>query len=184
VDSSDQQNSGDVIEVRIRELAQIFNSFDPSPFHDRDLDSDAEDHIVGWARELPDKQPLKINIHLPEAEAAKARNRDLPKALGHYFDLRAERKKRELKELFRIGRRYLLIGVPVLIACLLSSHIVQARFGPGPLAKTIEESLIIVGWVANWKPIETFLYDWWPLKRQLDLYRRLAAADVRIVTAP
>lgn len=180
----ESQSSAGVIDVRIRELAQLFNSFDPSPFHDRDLDHDAEDHIVGWASELPDKQPLKIVIHLPESEALKARDRDLPKALGHYFTLRAERKEREMKELFRMGRRYLMIGVPVLLGCLLASHIVQSRVGPGPLAKTVEESLIIVGWVANWKPIETFLYDWWPLKRRLDLYRRLAAADVNFLTTP
>lgn len=172
------QSSAGIIEVRIRELAQLFNSLDPSPFHDRDLDSDAEEHIVGWARELPDKQPLRIVIHLPEGEALKARAHDLPKALAHYFDLRAQRKVGELKELFRLGRRYLMIGVPVLITCLLASHMIQLRFGPGPLARTLEESLIIVGWVANWKPIETFLYDWWPLKRRIDLYRRLSAADV------
>jgi len=34
------------IEVRIRELTQLFNSFDPSPFQERDLDSDAEEYIV------------------------------------------------------------------------------------------------------------------------------------------
>mgnify|MGYP003392134273 CR=1 FL=1 len=43
-----------VIEVRIRELAQLFNSFDASPFHERDLDDDAENYIVSWARELLD----------------------------------------------------------------------------------------------------------------------------------
>jgi hypothetical protein len=25
----------------------------------------------------------------------------------------------------------------------------------------IEESLLIFGWVANWRPIEIFLSDWW-----------------------
>ena len=40
------------IEVRVRELGQIFNSLDPSPFTERDLDDDAEAYIVGWAREV------------------------------------------------------------------------------------------------------------------------------------
>ena len=39
------------------------------------------------------------------------------------------------------------------------------------------------GWVANWKPIEIFLYDWWPLARRRDLYRRLAAARVEVRAA-
>ena len=107
----------------------------------------------------------------------------MPKALTHYFAVRAERLSRDLKELFRMGRRYLLIGLPILVACLLASQFAQSYLGSGPVAKTVEESLIIVGWVANWKPLETFLYDWWPLKRRLDLYRRLARADVTITTS-
>lgn len=44
--------SAGVIEVRINEFAQLFNSLDPSPFHQRDRDDEAEDYIVSWAREL------------------------------------------------------------------------------------------------------------------------------------
>ena len=47
-------------------------------------------------------------------------------------------------------------------------------------SRFLEEGLIIVGWVANWKPLEIFLYDWWPLARRRNLYRRLAAAKVTV----
>jgi hypothetical protein len=48
------------------------------------------------------------------------------------------------------------------------------------LPSVLRESLVIVGWVANWRPIEMFLYDWWPIARRRDLYRRLANAKVVI----
>ena len=35
-----------LIEVKLTELNQLFNSMDPSPFHERDLDHDAEEFIV------------------------------------------------------------------------------------------------------------------------------------------
>ena len=175
-----QAKKAGVIEVRIRELAQIFNSLDPSPFHERDLDDDAEEYIVGWARELPADAPLSIVVHLPEDEARKAEERGLKAALANYFAERASMQQRDLNELFRVGRRYLSIGVPVLVICLVASQLARARLGSGPIASAIAESLILVGWVANWKPIETFLYDWWPLKRRRDLYRRLAKAVVEI----
>ena len=173
------ENTG-VIEVRIRELAQLFNSLDPSPFHERDLDDDAEVYIVGWARELPADAPLSIVVHLPEDEARKAEERGLKAALANYFAERASMQQRDLNELFRIGRLYLSIGGPVLVICLVASQLARTRLGSGPIASAIAESLILVGWVANWKPIETFLYDWWPLKRRRDLYRRLAKATVEI----
>jgi uncharacterized protein (DUF1330 family) len=40
------------IEVRIEEISQLFHSLDPFPFRERDLDQEAEEFIVGWAREL------------------------------------------------------------------------------------------------------------------------------------
>jgi hypothetical protein len=42
----------------------------------------------------------------------------------------------------------------------------------------VQESLIIVGWVANWRPIEIYLYDWWPIRRRRRLLARIAAAPV------
>ena len=41
------------IEISLSRLSQLFNSFDPSPFHERDLDPDAEEYIVGSAEEVP-----------------------------------------------------------------------------------------------------------------------------------
>jgi hypothetical protein len=178
---TDQLTAASVIEIRIRDLAQLFNSLDPSPFHDRDLDQDAEEYIVGWARELPSHAALQLVIHLPAEEAAKAEESGLATALAHYFAERANVFERELRENFRSGWHYLRIGVPILILCLIASQLTRSTLGTSPFARAIEESFIIVGWVANWKPIETFLYDWWPLKRRRDLYRRLQAANVVII---
>lgn len=170
-----------IIEVRISRIEQLFNSFDPSPFDDRDLDDDAEAHIAGWARELPKDAAVRIMIHMPPDELRRARDRGLGAALKHYFEVRAQGFDRDRRELFRLGWRYLAIGMVVLSVCLLTSQVLPGLIGTGPATRIAQESLIILGWVANWKPIETFLYDWWPLKRRADLYRRIASAEVELV---
>ena len=43
---------GDLIELRVDNIAQLFHTLDPFPFRERDLDKEAEEFIVGWAREL------------------------------------------------------------------------------------------------------------------------------------
>ncbi len=48
------------------------------------------------------------------------------------------------------------------------------------MARMLEESLIIVGWVANWRPLEIYLYDWVPIRRRINLYRRITAAPVTV----
>ena len=177
----DPNGQSATIEVRISRIEQLFNSFDPSPFDDRDLDGDAEQHIAGWARELPKDAPIRILLHMPPDEARRATERGLGLALTHYFATRAEWIDRDRRELFRLGWRYLGIGLVVLSGCLLLSQLLPNLIGTSPATRILQEGLIILGWVANWKPIETFLYDWWPLKRRADLYRRIAAAQVTIL---
>ena len=52
------------IEISLNRLGQLFNSFDPSPFHERDLDQDAEEYIIGSAEEVA-RRPLCLVVHLP-----------------------------------------------------------------------------------------------------------------------
>ncbi len=172
--------AGDSIEVRIAEISQLFQSLDPFPFRDKDLDKEAEEFIVSWARELPADQPLKIIVHLPEAQASTPEARELGAALTRYFGYRARVISLDLKELFRVGRRALVIGVTVLSFSVIAGQTIAASVSPHPIGRVVEESLLIFGWVANWRPIEIFLYDWWPIVRRRNLYRRLATAPVEL----
>jgi hypothetical protein len=42
----------------------------------------------------------------------------------------------------------------------------------------LREGLIIAGWVAMWRPMEIFLYEWWPLLRRGRLYEKLSQMRV------
>lgn len=169
-----------VIEIRLEQFKQLFNSLDPSPFRERDLDERAEEYIVSWARELPARDPIQIVVHLPDAEARAAEQNGIRTAIAHYFEDRAETARRALREELRLGRRYLWVGLPILAACLALSQVARQTIDSEGLAYLAQESLIILGWVASWKAIETLLYDWLPGKRRLDLYRRLAGAEVLV----
>jgi hypothetical protein len=178
--SEQSQTGADAIEIRIESIAQLFHSLDPSPFHEKDLDKDAEEFIVSWARELPSDVPLKIVVHLPEKQLVLPEAKDIGPAITRFFSYRAQVIGLELKELFRIGRRSLAIGATVLVMSIIAGQSVAANLQPRPLGKVIEESLLIFAWVANWRPIEIFLYEWWPIARRRDLYRRLAVAKVEL----
>jgi hypothetical protein len=51
------------------------------------------------------------------------------------------------------------------------------------MGEVLRESLLIGGWVAMWRPLEVFLYDWWPIRAEARLYDRLAAMPVRLTYA-
>ena len=152
---------------------------DPSPFHERDLDHDAEEFIVSWALEHSRQHDLKLVVHLAkEPEGLDRPGHVVAEAIAHYFDYRATMTGHELKRLLREGRAAFLVGLVFLGLC---------QFGANALADTtgwraiVGEGLLIVGWVAMWKPLEIALYLWWPLVSLRRLYRRLAAMPVEVV---
>jgi hypothetical protein len=165
----------------VEHVSQLFDTLDPFPFPERDLDREAEEYIVGWARELPRSEAIRVDVHIPRDQIGSRDAVILPDALRRFFTYRAELVARDLKELFRLGRTSLAIGLTVLAVCLAANQLVAGWIGDTPFERFLAESLIIVGWVANWKPLEIFLYDWWPLIRRRNLYRRLAAAKVSVI---
>jgi hypothetical protein len=167
------------INLKLRELSQLFNSMDPSPFIDRDLDQDAEEFILSSAREAHGSRAFELVVHLetaPDGQSAKA----IEDAVQHYFSVRAELKRREFRLLLRRGHSVLAIGLLFLSTCLLLGGTV-ANFTPPSVATILKEGLNIVGWVAMWKPLEIYLYDWWPLREEWHALQRLSRMRVRLM---
>ncbi|MGD9980569.1 MAG: hypothetical protein AB7H66_08430 [Hyphomonadaceae bacterium] len=171
---------GAVIELKVERIGALFDAFDPFPIPSRDLSQAAEDFIVGWARELPRGEPLRIRIHAPMQETAND-GAVLREAFANHFGYRARRMGGDMQELFAFGRLSLAIGLGVLTLCVVAASSALAVIGDANLARVVSEGLLILGWVANWRPIELFLYDWWPIMRRRRLYQRLAAASVELV---
>lgn len=169
------------IALRVSHIAQLFHTLDPFPYRERDLDATVEEYVVGWAGELPARDAISIEVHLPRSQAAGAEAQQVGEAMRAYFAGRAEVAGWEIRDLFSRGRAALLIGVLALAVCLLTVRWAAEHLPAGQLSRFLQEGLIILGWVANWRPLEIFLYDWWPLVRRRSLYRRLASAHVALV---
>ena len=168
-----------LIEVRVRELRQLFNLMDPSPFQTRDLDPNAERFIVDWAKELPNSAQLGLMIYVDGPEPASDEAGVVEASIQQYFGAQATATRRRLRELFRRGRISLLIAVFFLIG-LGELATVLAGAPLGRVGSILREGLLIGGWVAMWRPLEIFLYDWWPIRAQARLFGRLSAMPVRI----
>jgi hypothetical protein len=167
------------VEIFVDKIQQLFNSMDPSPFHEKDLDHDAEEFIVSWAKEYPRSDPLTLIVHLNESADTAGSPELVEKAVRNYFAYRAKLNRMEFKHLLRQGRTSLIIGLLFLATCLLISEL-MLRQEPGTLLSLLRESLTIAGWVAMWQPMQIFLYDWWPLLRIGHIYEKLSRAPVEL----
>ena len=170
------------IEIRLAAVAQLFHTLDPVPFREGDLSEDAERYIVEWAEELPARLPFAIRVHLPPAEAASPAARAVPDAIRQHFDRRAQGESRLIQQNFRAGRLALAIGLAILACCLFLA-VTLVEEPAGGVGRVLQESLVILGWVAMWRPCEILLYDWLPMAQRRRLFRRLAAASVSVTDA-
>lgn len=159
-------------------MQQLFNSMDPSPFIDRDLDDDADEFIVGWALELPPGASIKLRIYLQEWPATDPTD-VISQAVHHHFAHRTQIVKLEFRRLMKQGRTSLMIGLVFLAACLIVIRTLLAT-RTGAWAGVLRESLTIAGWVAMWRPMQIYLYEWWPLRQRRRIYAKLSRMPVQV----
>lgn len=169
-----------LIEIHVSDLTELFNSLDPTPFLKRDLDREAEEFIASWARELPRDAPLGLLVHL-DRDVPKDAEQTVHNAIRDHFARKATDTRRRLRQLFHVGRISLAIGLAVVAATVIVGDLIETLMEGYRSGSVIRESLLIGGWVAMWRPLEIFLYEWWPIRAEARLSDRLSTMTVRVV---
>ncbi len=173
-----------IIEIRIRSVDQLFDSRDPSPFIAKDLDDDAQQYIVASAGEVSPRLPLALAIHLPASASTLDTPRDIGEALREHFVRQSGFARLRLRDLIHDGWISLAIGLAFLSAALAAASALGRWTNTSTAAAIFREGLVIGGWVAMWRPIQIFLYDWWPIRDDRRLFDRLSRMPVHIVFDP
>ncbi|ADE11791.1 hypothetical protein [Sideroxydans lithotrophicus] len=166
--------------LRVHEIAQLFNSMDPTPFLNKDLDPQANEYIESWASTHPLNSRLQLTIHLELWPEDGDPTSLLTEAIHNHFIYQAERTRRKLRQVLKQGRISMAIGLIFVSICLIAADYI-GDLGPNAGYRVARESLTIVGWVAMWRPLQIFLYDWWPILRKIRLYLKLGSAHVQVV---
>src|ERR1035438_2204248 len=73
----------------------------------------------------------------------------------------------------------LMVGLSFLGLCLLTINLLVANH-PGEIPNFISQSLTIAGWVAMWRPMEIYLYEWWPLRRHGQILEKLSRMPIEV----
>jgi hypothetical protein len=172
----------ELIEIHVGELTQLFNSIDPSPFREKDLDPAAEEYILGWAKDSHRDAPFALRVYVDKPLDHTDAEATLKVAVQEFFRQRALETRRRLRQLFRQGRISLAIGIVCLAASVGLGELVDRLSAGRGLGAMLRESVLIGGWVAMWHPLETFLYDWWPIRAEARIFDRLSAMPVQVAS--
>lgn len=158
------------VDLRLKQVNQLFDLRDPSPFLERDLDDNAVDYIVSATMEHSLRTPIKVTIFLSEPEAID--HSIIIEAIHNHFAYDAELAQKKLRKGLRQGQMSLVIGLTLLFTCVGIAYSL-----PFNVAK---EGFTLIGWVAMWKPINEFLYGWWPQLELVKTYKKLSQVPIEI----
>src|SRR5260370_20201730 len=143
----------------------------------------AEEVIVGGGKGLPHESSLAVVVNLDREAGLPDEAAVLRDAIHEFFRHRAETQRQRLRELLRVGRTSLVIGLVALAAAIGLGDFLATLLRGSRVGEVVRESLTIGGWVSMWRPLEVFLYDWWPIRNEARLSDRLAVMPIRIKDA-
>lgn len=167
------------IDLRLQQLEQLFDSFDPAPFPDKALDRRVEAFLLESTGEHGHREPLELVLHGPPALAAHVA--DIEAAIHAHFSLMHVQIERRHRRRRRVGRVAMLAGGLTLATVLTLRHWLAAV--PAPVGEVLSEGLLILAWVALWRPIETIGFDSWEHRQERGILRRLASIPVHLPAA-
>lgn len=164
-----------IVDVSASRVEDLYNDFDKStPYIRRDLDQDLADYLIGCVREL---LPVPFTIRLTLASAPdELKSTRIRRSLNTYFLYLAESEVRQLFQMFRRSTILFSIGLCILFASVWLNRLL----GPerSVTANVFAEGLTVAAWVSLWEALAIFLIEWFPHRKNVVLYRRLAHADL------
>jgi len=103
-------NGTSILEVKVRSVGQLFDSRDPAPFRDRDLDDDFTDYIVSSVEEMNHKVPFEMKIYITESPADMTAE-TIILSIQDYFNYQIELQKIKFSKILSTARLFLLLAV-------------------------------------------------------------------------
>lgn len=167
------------IELKLKNIKQLFNSLDPSPFIERDLDENAVEYILSSVMEHRQYTPLMIRVHVVEPIDREISLQVIRESIRNYFRYESDLVRRKMRHTFRQGQVSLIFALVVLFSCLTVARLVFGESGSHP-SVVVREGLTIIGWVAMWRPMDIFLYSWRSQMEKRQFLNKLAHVDVEM----
>lgn len=169
-----------LIEMKLSSVLQLFNSFDPAPFHEKGLDDDAENYIVNIVKDFPLKTRFRIIIYLPERIVDTKEALMIPEAIKSHFEYKSLMERRKLRERNIYGKYTLVVGILFLAIATVASLTIDTYSSTFPVAHFIAKALEVTGWVAMWEPVTVHLFQLWPIHKQRKIYEKISKMDVEL----
>ena len=169
------------IDIKIGRNEQLFDTRDPAPFRERDLDPGLVDYLLAGGEDLVGAQAFRVVFWLEHA----CPPGEIEQAFRAHFADMLDRLRRRRRQHRRTGQVALLIAFILIVALMALGRLIGSVM-PGSLGSGLKEGLLISSWVVMWRPVEILIYDWIPVWQDRRVVSSLLEApiDVRVGRGP
>jgi hypothetical protein len=105
--------------------------------------------------------------------------KDIIDAIHNHFSYEVDLQIKKIKQIFKQGRFALMVGLGVLLLSVSLAANLE-KFFEIPMLSAVKEGLVILGWVALWRPFDVFLYSWWPEIAKRKYFEKLSKIAIEI----
>lgn len=169
------------INVYISEPGKEVKKLLTIPYFYVPLNEEFIDYVEDAVKEIK-ATSYTLNLCFPTDKNYSDTDRELLKARIHqYFVFKADKAKKRLHENFRQTAGLFVYGFVFMLICML----IRGFFSGYPddsIFNSIREGLLVLGWVALWCPFEKLLFEWIPLKKELNICKRLASMKTECIS--
>lgn len=159
-----------IIEIRLRDGGQLFDQKDPSPLRVKDLHWEVEEYILVSAEEIGSDRIGKIIFYFDDPDHSITTD-VVSDALRHFLEYQLEISRKKLSNILVSGFKSLVIGLSFLFLAVLVVYSLDNVSNLG--TRFLKEGLTLLSWVSLWKPVNIFLYEWWPIGERISLLKQL-----------
>lgn len=168
-----------IIDITAGKVEDIYNNFDNhAPYARKELDENLVNYIIDSARDLG-QADFVVQFRFMDIPDASLMER-VKGSVRSYFLYIKETEKRELMRNIRTSLIFMVVGISIMFFSVWANqHITEDA---QVITKVFAQGLTVAAWVALWEALATFLVNWTPYTRQINMYERIAHAPIEFPT--
>jgi hypothetical protein len=163
--------------IRLPSIDALFWDFDARPVAERTLSGDVRWYLLDEWERVRHAEPSHLTIYAPEAD----RGETDEDAVGEAIRASLRKSSGPLRRIDPLSRQEKVsasIGVAVLLICVVSSTAIDQATS-NVFISGISQGILLVGWVALWRPAERFVVEVMPHVVNRRRFAEFADIDVR-----
>lgn len=164
-----------VIDIAANRIEDLYNDFDKrASFSKKDLEEDLVEYIIESVGEIGE-EPFLLNISLTETPGSDLVAK-VQSSVKNYFFYLKELEIRKMEKMRRTSLILFVIGIVILSLSILVNQ--KNERWESVVGDIFAEGLTVAAWVSLWESLATFLIQWAPHKRKIELYERISRSEV------